>query len=273
MLNWVEIGTIGWPRHAVDSCLMKEGVDSSCPMRSGVVVLKHSIRSNLLKTWDDQRLQYFFQIPLPIKVSIYVVQRRPVVRTYSSPDHHRPSPEGNVLLDDVICQPLSGSPPDAISSVSWVQAKPGLIAEHDVGPLSTIPPCMRIAPGSAVCPVVLSQSGSLDWTASPQIGAMKAIASCLRTDGGVSGCPQMTSDNVGGQLSVLCSLATDVTVFPRCRLLWPTRAWPLPDSAGGMEPFLKSDDDRVRDMKSASNFAHPHSILQPRDRSGPVEVL
>ena len=110
MLNGVQIWRIWWPIHSVDIVLPKKVYNNSCTMRSGVVILKHGRRTNTLERRNDKGLDNLLQIAISFQVTIYDINRSPIIEQKGTPNHDTATTKWQMLIDVNVSKLLSKTP-------------------------------------------------------------------------------------------------------------------------------------------------------------------
>ena len=108
----------------------------------------------------------------------------------ASPHHYRAATMWSHLLNAVLTESLSWSPPDQNGmAVRVLKAEPGLISEDDLGPLLMCPLSMIPAPALLSSFVGRCQLWSLCWATGAEVGRAQAVPQGLCGDFGVGGHP------------------------------------------------------------------------------------
>ena len=123
VLNRIKIGTACWPPHSVDSRLLQEVVDHSCPVGASVIILVDSSRSNQLQCRHSQGTKDLIAVSKASQVTLYMIQGCSVVQAEGPPYHYRTSTKGHFFLDSGVNKALPWAPPDPQSAVVVVQGE------------------------------------------------------------------------------------------------------------------------------------------------------
>ena len=114
--------------------------------------------------------------PLGSETHLSMAQWGSVLGPEASPHHYRAATMWSHLLNAVLTESLSWSPPDQNGmEVRALKAEPGLISEDDLGPLLMCPLSMIPAPALLSSFVGRCQLWSLCWATGAEVGSMHAV--------------------------------------------------------------------------------------------------
>ena len=175
--------------------------------------------------------------PLGSETHLSMAQWGSVLVPEASPHHYRAATMWSHLLNAVLMESLSWSPPDQNGmAVRALKAEPGLISEDDLGPLLMRPLSMIPAPALLSSFVGRCQLWSLCWATGAEVGSSQAVPQGLCGDFGVGGHPP---DAICSRFPRCLVLSGDL-VFHGCGLFGPVWSRPVLDLAGGAEALLQA---------------------------------
>ena len=164
MLSGVQIWRIQLPIHPVEIVLPKKVCNNSCTMRSGIVILKHGHRTNMLEGRYAKGLDNLLQIAISVQVTINDIKRSPIIEWKGIPNHDTATTKRQTLTDVDISKSLSRTPVHTFSVVAKLQGEPRPVREENWCPLGTLQADMTCAPVSSGCWVTLKKGWTNYWS-------------------------------------------------------------------------------------------------------------